>query len=279
MGAKAIRTLRHRSTLDAEVAADFAQPHRPVTMAFREVFQKLLNEETDWSAPDGKATAQAEADADDGQDPGKKLFWSTTHPDNPGVPFPGWGDPNAEPDHPLVSPAACSTCRPELFFYYIIEDPAPPKEDENFAVEAQAHMTMGDLPFGALKALDNMVVGEGGKVIGRARARRSSSTASAPCPASPRRSPVRGRSAAAPDRGRSRRIQPRHAAHHHYRGRRFGPCRRCWRRARNKHLAHGTDWLWFFELVQAFRDVHGVRPYPPPDESLKQEGPGSIECA
>ena len=28
-------------------------PHRPVTMAFREVFQKLLNEETDWSAPDG----------------------------------------------------------------------------------------------------------------------------------------------------------------------------------------------------------------------------------
>ena len=87
-------------------------------MAFREVFAKLLNEETDWSAPENKATAQAEADADDGQDPGKKLFWSTTHPDNPGVPFPGWGDPNAEPDHPLVSPPACSTCRPELFFYH-----------------------------------------------------------------------------------------------------------------------------------------------------------------
>ena len=154
----------HRSSLDAEVAADFAQPHRPVTMAFREVFQKLLNEETDWSAPDGKATAQAEADADDGQDPGKKLFWSTNHPDVTGVPFPGWGDPNAEPDHPLVSPAACSTCRPELFFYIIVDDPVPPKEDENFAVEAQAHITMGDLPFGALKALDNMVIGEGGKV-------------------------------------------------------------------------------------------------------------------
>ena len=42
-----------------------------------------------------------------------------------------------------------------------------------------------------------------------------------------------------------------------------------------KDMAHGTDWFWFFELVQAFRDVHGVRPYPPPDESLKQEGPGS----
>jgi hypothetical protein len=155
----------HRSSLDAEVAADFAQPHRPVTMAFREVFAKLLNEETDWSAPESRqATAQAEADADDGQDPGKKLFWTTNHPDITGVPFPGWGDPNAEPDHPLVSPPACSTCRPELFFYTIIEDPAPPKEDENFAVEAQAHITMGNLPFGALKALDNMVIGEGGKV-------------------------------------------------------------------------------------------------------------------
>ena len=51
-------------------------------MAFREVFAKLLNEETDWSAPENKATAQAEADADDGQDPGKKLFWSTNHPDD-----------------------------------------------------------------------------------------------------------------------------------------------------------------------------------------------------
>ena len=154
----------HRSTLDAEVAADFAQPHRPVTMAFREVFQKLLNDETDWSAPDGKATAQAEDAADDGQDPGKKLFWTTNHPDITGVPFPGWGDPNAEPDHPLVSAPACSTCRPDLTIFTIIEDPTPPKEDENFAVEAQAHITMGDLPFGVLKALDNLVIGGGGKV-------------------------------------------------------------------------------------------------------------------
>ena len=80
-----------------------------------------------------------------------------------GVPFTGWGDPNAEPDHPLVSPPACSTCRPELFFT-VLEDPTPPKEDENFAVEAQNHITMGDLPFGALKALDNMVISEDGKV-------------------------------------------------------------------------------------------------------------------
>ena len=155
--------LRHRSTLDAKVATDmkdFGVVHRPVTMTFREVFAKLLNEETDWSAPGNKATAQAEADADDGQDPGKKLFWSTTHPDNPGVPFPGWDDPNAEPDHPLVSPPACSTCRPELFFY-IIEDPAPSHENENAVAEAQSSFTIGALPFGALKALDNMIVATG----------------------------------------------------------------------------------------------------------------------
>lgn len=146
----------HRSTLDAA----FAQPHRPVTMTFREVFAKLLNEETDWSAPENKATAQAEADADDGQDPGKKLFWSTTHPDNPGVPFTGWGDPNAEPDHPLVSPPACSTCRPDLFFT-IIEDPAPSHENENAVAESQSSFTMGNLSFGALKAFDNMVIATG----------------------------------------------------------------------------------------------------------------------
>ena len=154
----------HRSTLDAEVAADFAQPHRPVTMAFREVFAKLLNEETDWSAPDGKATAQASDNADDGEDPGKKLFWSTNHPANEGVPFTGWFDPTAEPDHPLVSPPACSSCRPDLeIFYYIIDDPVPPKEDENMATTAALHSLQ--LPFGALKLLDNLVIDPGtGKI-------------------------------------------------------------------------------------------------------------------
>ena len=154
----------HLSEFDPDDFVAPNMPHRPVTMAFREVFQKLLNEETDWSAPENKATAQADADADDGQDPGKKLFWSTNHPDITGVPFTGWGDPNAEPDHPLVSPPACSTCRPELFFYTIIEDPAPPKEDENFAVEAQNHITMGNLPFGELQALDNLVITPEGKI-------------------------------------------------------------------------------------------------------------------
>lgn len=154
----------HTSEFDPDDFIAPNQPHRPVTMAFREVFAKLLNEETDWSAPESRqATAQAEADADDGQDPGKKLFWHSVFPDNPGVPFTGWGDPNAEPDHPNVAPTPCSSCRPELFFT-IIDDPVPPKEDENFAVEAQNHMTMGNLPFGELKILNNLVVSGNGTV-------------------------------------------------------------------------------------------------------------------
>ena len=157
------RHLTLKGNLDAEIEADMkgiGQPHRPVTMAFREVFAKLLNEETDWSAPEGKTTTiETTGDADNGDDPGKKLFWHSVFPDNPGVPFPGWGDPTAEPDHPLVSPPACSSCRPDMFFI-IIEDPAPPHEDENFALDAgNANGKMlASLPFGELKALDNLVV-------------------------------------------------------------------------------------------------------------------------
>ena len=259
----------HRSSLDAEVAADFAQPHRPVTMAFREVFAKLLNEETDWSAPDGKATAQAEADADDGQDPGKKLFWSTNHPDMTGVPFPGWGDPNAEPDHPLVSPPACSSCRPDLeIFYYIIDDPAPPKEDENMATTAALHSLQ--LPFGALKILDNMVIGSDGKVtVMPCETILVNGACPLPCkpndplcvddpivvdptdPTSPVTPPVIIIGGG---------------------GGGSGPVGAISGVPETSTWLMGTHWLWFFELVQAFRDVHGVGPYPPPDESLSERG-------
>ena len=108
-----------------------------MTMAFREVFAKLLNEETDWSAPENKATAQAEADADDGQDPGKKLFWSTTTQTLPACRSPAGAIPM-----PSLTIRWCR--RPparlagRILFFTIIEDPTPPKEDENFAVEAQA---------------------------------------------------------------------------------------------------------------------------------------------
>ena len=212
----------HLSEFDPDDFIAPNMPHRPVTMAFREVFQKLLNEETDWSAPDGKATAQAEADADDGQDPGKKLFWSTNHPDITGVPFPGWGDPDPiVVPNPVVSPA-CSTCRPELFFT-IIEDPTPPKEDENFAVEAQAHAVFGNLLFGALKALDNMVIatGSGEASSSPSRpARRSWSTASAQCHARATMIPCAGMRADPADSDRAGRTHRRrsNAAAFYWRG-------------------------------------------------------------
>ena len=155
----------HLSEFDPDDFVAPNMPHRPVTMAFREVFAKLLNDETEWSAPEGRATAEVTDDnADDGQDPGKKLFWTTNHPETTGVPFTGWFDPTAEPDHPLVSPPACSSCRPDLeIFYYIIDDPVPPKEDENMATTAALHSLQ--LPFGALKSLDNLVIDPGtGKI-------------------------------------------------------------------------------------------------------------------
>ena len=42
----------HLSEFDPDDFVAPNMPHRPVTMAFREVFAKLLNEETDWSAPE-----------------------------------------------------------------------------------------------------------------------------------------------------------------------------------------------------------------------------------
>ena len=133
-------------------------------MTFREVFAKLLNEETDWSAPENKATAQAEADADDGEDPGKKLFWSTNHPDITGVPFTGWGDPNAEPDHPLVSPPACSTCRPDLDFPSHYRGPDAAERGRELRCRGAEPYYMGNLPFGELQALVNMVITPGGEL-------------------------------------------------------------------------------------------------------------------
>ena len=157
-------------------------------MAFREVFAKLLNEETDWSAPENKATAQAEADADDGQDPGKKLFWSTNHPRQ----LPACRSPAGEV--PMPSLIIRLSRRPlvrhadlKLFFYIITEDPAPSHENENAVAEAQSELHDGR---------PSVRGAEGARQYGHRarvarmklrspRARRSLSTVSAPCPASP----------------------------------------------------------------------------------------------
>jgi hypothetical protein len=149
---------------------ELSMPHRVASIAYSSFFKQLLDQETEWSMPEAQvSTSQENTNTDDGEDPGKKLFWTHTYP---GVydptPFPGWFDPTAEPDHPLVSPPACSSCRPDLFFI-IIEDPAPPHEDENFALDAgNANGKMlSNLPFGELKAIDNLIVktGPGGSPV------------------------------------------------------------------------------------------------------------------
>jgi hypothetical protein len=152
----------HEGNLDAEVAddmKDFGRPHRVATGWYQSFFAKMLADETEWSAPEGNQVVTTDGDTnDDGEDPGKKLFWTTNHPDNVGVPFTGWFDPTAEPTHPLM-PAYPGTLPPgccDYVFYYIIDDPQPPKLDENMATTAALHSLQ--LPFGALKALNNLIV-------------------------------------------------------------------------------------------------------------------------
>ena len=42
--------------------------------------------------------------------------------------------------------------------------------------------------------------------------------------------------------------------------------------ARTIDMAHGYNWLWFFELVQAFRDVHGVGQIPRLTKAWSEKG-------
>lgn len=162
----------HRSVIDAELAEDmkaFDQPHRPVTVAYREFFAKLLQdggvETVDPQTGKAATTAEADASADDGEDPAKKLFWHTVWPDaGDPAPFPGWG--YADPDHSPIAPPACGQCRPhaEEITYYYYDDPPAPHEEFNAAVDAGSHAIMGNLPFGALQTEINLVKGGDGDV-------------------------------------------------------------------------------------------------------------------
>jgi PEP-CTERM motif len=153
----------HRSAIDAEVADVMKavnQPHRPVT-AYRVFFTQLLQQQdgTEWKAPQEKATSQAgDADADDGEDPGKKLFWRTTYSPIDPAQFTGWGDPNPVPDPDLVSQPACTTCRPDITFTITTttDDSGVPREDVNDAAEAGKNAPLGNLGFGALQALNSL---------------------------------------------------------------------------------------------------------------------------
>ena len=154
----------HRSMIDAEVAdamKAFEPPHRPVTMAFREVFAKLLADQTEWTAPEGKATAEATDNSDDGEDPGKKLFWTTVFGKTDGVPFPGWDDPNPIPNPDIVSQPYTGPGWPNLVL--IEDDPPPMRADEGSAAISSTHIqTLSEqLPASVMKALSTMVVGGG----------------------------------------------------------------------------------------------------------------------
>jgi len=151
--------LTHRGNLDADLAEDmkaFDMPHRVASIAYVSFFKQMMNEQTDWGVPEGKHEVTADdVDPDDGQDPGKKLFWTTVFPKNNGVPFTGWGDPNPTPNPDNVAPDPCTSCRPLLSQIVIVSnDPGPPKPDDNVAVDIN---TTSQLPFGELKTFDNIV--------------------------------------------------------------------------------------------------------------------------
>lgn len=157
----------HASEFDPDDFIAPNQPHRVASMTFRSFFAQMLQDQTEWTAPQGKqAAVTGDTDADDGEDPGKKLFWTTTHPGSGDpAPFPGWGYP--DPDRSPVAQPACGECRPTVpdVTYYTIDDPAPPHEDENAATTANSHTTFGNLPFGGLQSLSNLIVSPGGEVI------------------------------------------------------------------------------------------------------------------
>jgi hypothetical protein len=149
--------------LDAELAADmkaFDQPHRVATFSYQSFFAKLLADEHDWDTPEGKAAvAEANADADDGEDPGKKLFWHSVFPDNPAVPFPGWGDPNPISNPDTVAPPFQGS-RDVGFDIIFINDEPPRNEgpDQTAVAMASSHIMTSAEGFtpAALKAINDL---------------------------------------------------------------------------------------------------------------------------
>ena len=101
----------HLSEFDPDDFIAPNMPHRPVTMAFREVFQKLLNEETDWSAPDGKkAVAVLTAMATTAKTPARSCSGPQTIPTLPACRSPAGAIPTRslcliQLCRPLVRPA------------------------------------------------------------------------------------------------------------------------------------------------------------------------------
>ena len=196
----------HRSTLDAEVAADFAQPHRPVTMAFREVFAKLLNEETDWSAPDAsKRPLKPKLTPTMAKTPARSCSGPRTIPTLLACRSPAGAIPTPSLiirwfRRPPVRHAGRS-----CFSLSSLTIPSRRKRTRISPSRRRRTRYLGNLLFGALKALDNMIVAPGGGGLSSPsrHARRSWSTAPAQRHASARMTPCAGMRAKSPDLDRA----------------------------------------------------------------------------
>lgn len=136
----------------------YDRPHRPASIAYQQFFEQLL---TDWTVKDKVITETATDDGDDGEDPGKKLFWTTTHPDIFGVPFTGWADPNPVPNpDPVVPPYSGNLPPGFTVTFTIIDDPKPP-DWSNAAADGSTHIqTLNEqMPPAVQRALSLIVSG------------------------------------------------------------------------------------------------------------------------
>ena len=153
----------HASEFDPDDFVAPNQPHRVATMAFREIFAKLMAEQTEWTAPDSKTTIATD-DTDDGEDPGKKLFWTTVFGKTDGVPFPGWNDPNPIDDPGIVSQPYTGPGWPNLVLITTEEDPTAPRGESEASLRSTHILTLQEqIPRGIQIALNAIV--SGGAVI------------------------------------------------------------------------------------------------------------------
>jgi hypothetical protein len=129
-------------------------------------FHKLLAEQggTEWATPGAKAATEDANLAHDlvDDDPGKKMFWHTIPGVYDPVPFPGWGDPNAEPNHnyPAYAPTQFTNCCGDMSPAPIV-DPHNTESinDENiFHIQGVTEGLTGE----QIKVLNNLGFGSGG---------------------------------------------------------------------------------------------------------------------
>jgi hypothetical protein len=148
----------HRSEFDPD---DFTSnlPHRPATIAYRQFFELMMAQETEWTNnPHGdKQTTTGDTHDLVDDDPGKKMFWHTIwNPLDP-IPFTGWGDPNPTPNpqFPIYNPQQFTNCCGNLA-------PAPIQDPPNITTDITHIPGVNDgLTGEQIKALNNITVTTG----------------------------------------------------------------------------------------------------------------------